>query len=780
MTSFRIILAVLALCVFGACGGGSDNSGDAADDDTTPLDDDMDDDTSDDDALDDDVADDDTWPPLPDDDTSDDDFDDDADDDSDDDFDPPTPNPDARADAFRLFYKERSARVNLSLNRFALSGDAVAANAFSGAAIAKSGDDWEVVAGPSDNNPFGKTLYSTWKLYQAVGGRDLELALIRMFEGVVFNEAVSGHPGLTTREAFPAWTRTMDGIGDAISRTRDGAPVSGPVTYDGDLEQEILDTFYDGVSFVYRENPEEWMFNHKPINALTSYATTYVFDELDHDPPFLRQSDCCSSFMITQTGPWTGAIWGNHNSRDNFTDYAMGFIAAFEVESLDGVTPDLAAAAHRAAEAARRVGDNVVAHDNVLVTVDEWHDYDTLTPAGAMNPDGEVEWQDLGSLASCQMAYVAHAISTDGLSWPVPTTPLPGAIETSLLRQLFDLLGISPPLPLHQCNGIDDAFVGLTWGDLVDAEIFGIPLWDAADLIATLAPDLFPELLGGMMDDFSELMLGAVNLCAYARAVGDDELYDHARQTLGNFVEIEKILARLVYGVVAKSSAGPDDERVRELITATNDLLYNGALYARMFGIDSPLEYFEGFSRGNAALGGVEGLLNLADTAAWALLTDDEIAAQIEARLVAITDRAPWRVQRYRDRFGYTYPVRRAGDGYECIGPDDNWMPTENARHVAFGLAPTSVWFEATLCVDNPITLDCAWARLGCAPPDLDDSGGVDATDSVLFTQAWTDFGEGASCSAGNAWCDGADLDQGGTLDADDQGYMDAAQGCVI
>jgi hypothetical protein len=778
--NWAVVLFFLCIISFGASCGGTDDDDDAAADDTLADDASEDDfayDTGDDDIGDDTTVTDDDADDDSNDDTTDD-SGDDSDDTSDDDTETVTSNPNAKADAFRLFYKERSQRLNLSLNRFSLSGDAVAANAFAKTAIAKAGDSWEVAPGPEGNNPFGKTLFATWKLYQAIGGRDLELALIRMFEGIVFNEAVSGHPGLTTREAFPGWTRTMDGIHGEITRNRWGLPFSGPETYDPDLEQEILGAFFNGVSFVYRENPEEWLFNLKAVNELTDFAVTYVFDELDHDPPFLRVSDCCSSFMVTQMGMWEGAYWGNQNSRDNFTDYAMGFLAAFEAEGTGGLPDDLATAAHRAAQAARRTGDNITAHDNILMTVDEWHDYNTLSPAGQMNPDGEVEWQDLGSLATCQMAYVAHAVSTAGLSWPVPQIPLPGAIETSTLRQLFDLLGLDPSLlPVHQCYGIDDAFVGLTWKDMVEAEIFGIPLWDVADILAQWFPDLFPNLLGSVVDDFSELMLGAVALCYYARTAGEDDLFSQARQTLSNFIEIQKILARLVYGVTARS---PRTQETRDLISSADEMLYNGALYARMFGFDSSLDYFNGFSRGDAATQLVEGYLSMSDTADWSLISDEEIAAQIEAKLAAVNSRAPWRVDRYRERFGDTYPVRRAGEGYECIGTNDEWMPTENPRHEWFFLDATSIWFESTLCVDSPETLDCSWARLGCAPADFDNSGSVEIEDAALFSQKWTLFGEDASCSGSNNWCDGADLDRNSILNSEDQGYMDAAQGCVV
>jgi len=692
----------------------------------------------------------------------------------------------AKADAFRLFYRERTQRALTSLNRFSLSGDAVAASAFGGVQVARSGNQWEVVPGPDDNNPFGKTLFSTWKLYQALGGRELELTLIRMFEGIVFNEAVSGHPGLTTREAFPAWRRTMDGVQGSVSRSRFGVPIAGPVAYPPELEREILDTFFRGAVFTYRENPEETFFRLMPALNTGSFAVTYVFEELDHDPPFLRQSDCCSSFMRSQKGIWEGAYWGNHNSRDNFTDYAMGFLAAFEAEAAPGLPDDLARAARRAAEAARRTGDHVVASGNVLMTVDEWHDYDTLAPAGGMNPDGEVEWQDLGSLSSCQMAYVARAVSSEGLDWPVPETPLPGAIETSLLRDLFRQIGLPPPpLPEVRCRSLDDAFVGMTWREILDIQIFGVPVWQVAELIALLAPELFPELLGGMMDDFSEMMLGSVMLCFYAQQQGKEALLAAARQSLANFIELQAILAELVYHAsrqpLVVEASGP--EAVAAQVKAANEMLYKGAAYARMFGFDSPAEFLDGFSLGDARVADMERALDRADTPEKPLMTDEQIAAVIEAQLAATLDRAPWRVQRYRERFppdgAIPYPVRRAGDGYECIGPDDAWMPSENARHEPLSILSPGLWFESPLCVQAEDTLDCSWARLGCAPADLDGTGAVDGADRAIFQESFDRYGRGAWCHAGNDRCEGADLDRSGFLTRADTAYMQAAQGCT-
>jgi hypothetical protein len=558
--------------------------------------------------------------------------------------------------------------------------------------------------------------------------------------------------------------------------------VVSPVQYAPSLEQEILDTFYDDVVFTYRENPEEWLFGLKPAQDLAAFAVTYVFDELDSDPAFLRVSDCCSSFMVSQKGTWTGAYWGNHNSRDNFTDQAIGFVVALEAEGTPGLPADLAQAAQNAADAARRTGDNVVAHDNMLMTVDEWHDYDTLTVAGNKNPDGEEEWQDLGSLASCQAAYLANAVSSDGLTVPVPRLPLPGALETTYLADLFEEMGINLPLPVLHCNSIDDAFIGMGWGDILHLEILGVPWFEIAKVAAQIQPDLFPSLLGSMMDDFQELVLGAVGLAYYAQVKGDDALYTEARQTLQNLVELQKILVRLVYGMA-------DDKNTRaQMIGAmgedvfiaymkdTSEMLYRAATHARMFGIEWPLSDFGGFNLGDQRLNYIEAQLSMPDSVEAPLLTDTEIFNQVEARLANREIRAPWVAQRYRDRFDDVPPVRRAGDGYECIGTDDQWKPAEVPKHTVF--VNYILWYEAPLCNFSTETLDCTWAGFGCAPADFDLSGVVDAADWPAFNDAWTAWGMNASCDDSNDGCNGADLDQSGTLTSDDQAYMTAAMGC--
>ena len=106
-------------------------------------------------------------------------------------------------------------------------------------------------------------------------------------------------------------------------------------------------------------------------------------------------------------------------------------------------------------------------------------------------------------------------------------------------------------------------------------------------------------------------------------------------------------------------------------------------------------------------------------------------------------------------------------------------MPTENARHASFHIPSLGLWFEAPLCVHATGTLDCSWARLGCAPADLDGSGTVDEADMALFEGLYARYGWGARCNEANRHCDGADLDRSGSLNREDRAFMEAAQGCM-
>ncbi|MCB9488044.1 MAG: hypothetical protein H6684_04860 [Deltaproteobacteria bacterium] len=763
------LVAMLACALaFGACGGDDDDDSsdegatdDDTDDDTTDDDDDTldDDDTADDDTSDDDTGDDDTVvDPFP----------------------MPSENPSAKADAFRLFYRERNDRANLSLNRFGVGGDAVFANAFDQMAIAKDGNEYEVVVGPNDNNPIGVTAYTAWKLYKTMGGRNLELTLIRLFEGLAFNEAVSGHPGLTCREALPGWTRTMDGVSDTVTRTRFGAPFVSPWTYPPALEKEVLDTFYDGVVIKYRENPEEYFFNFKPINSLESFAVTWVFDELPH---FLRLSDCCSSFMRTPEGyDWEGAYWGNHNSRDNFTDYAMGYIAALEATRTPDLPDDLADAAEHAVEAATRTADAITEAGMIQMTVPEWDDYDVLVPGGIDRPDlhGEIEGQDLGSLASCTMVYTAQALSTEGLEYPVPELPLPGDVIYQTVTRTLERIGIHVDWPVPTCKSIDEAFIGLTWREILEMKIGDEPLFD---WLGDKVPWLLPLLLDGTADDFEEMLLGAVTLCEYARVTDRPALYVAAKTSLYDLLEVTRILVRLVYE--AKSDSATWGSVEGEIGAASADgvlesvgrLQYMSALYGRMYDLETPMEDFGAFDLGDSRVSQIEAYLTYGDTADKPLMTDQQIYDRVlDPESGRLWQKDEWIQERYLDRFGDTVPVRRAGDGYEAISADDEWHSVENDHHRWFG--SILMWHESALCAESTHTLDCAWATIGCEPVDLNESGAVDEADQALFDTAWSTYGEDASCDSYNDHCDDADLDGDGTLTADDAAFMAAAQGC--
>src|SRR5690606_27322772 len=123
--------------------------------------------------------------------------------------------------------------------------DASAAANIGRADVARSGHAWEVVAGPKDNNAIGASTFAAWKAWKALGGRPLELTLIRHFQGLAWLEQVSGHPGLTVRQALPGWTRVEDGVAGTRSHVRDGAPFTPPVPA-VDVDDEVLATFFDG------------------------------------------------------------------------------------------------------------------------------------------------------------------------------------------------------------------------------------------------------------------------------------------------------------------------------------------------------------------------------------------------------------------------------------------------------------------------------------------------------------------------------------------------------
>ena len=673
---------------------------------------------------------------------------------------PPVPDPPANlpsvqsmARGFQLYYRERVERAVIAYNRFAIFGGPTFASNNNNVAVARTGNSYEVVPIPADNNHIGLSTWMTYSAYRIHRTRTVELSLVRMFNGLVFYEEVSGHPGVTSREVFPGWTRVMDGVSGAISLTRFGTPVSHPMAGNDALEAEILGAFYNGVSITYRENPEEFYFSFLPAFGVGQYAVTHSFSQL---PRYLRVSDCCSSLMRTPDDrPWTGSYWGNHNSRDNFPDIAYGFIAARAAATDPEASSDVRAAAARAVAAGQRVGDLILSSDSSLMTVDEHNPYDTLVIGGTVRPDGEVENQDLGSLGVCTAAYLAQAISSAGLSMPAPDIPLPGSLDVFIFAPLDFIFECDiPDEPF--CSDVSDAWCGHNWGTFGQLEVAGIPLMD----FLRDNPDMAPTLVSGFQDDFDEMTMGALALVHYARVVDDEQLYERSRATLYFMAELMADLADLAF---------PDRPEQRAL------LRYRAALYKAQAELPAPPADLNDFTIAEQQVGYLENLLNLGEAGAAALLSDDQIRAAAEEQLSRSSDTA---VARYRAEYGESPPLRRAGEGYEARGAplaERPWVPVERPHHHHLGAF--RLLRAIPLCELAPQLLDCTWARLGCAVPDLDGNHRVDASDSGRFNAAFESH-SGASCDESNGHCGGADLDRDGRLTADDQAFMEAARGC--
>ena len=789
-TRLLFLLLLLLATTLGACSSGDDDDAspsldddvdddldddvddDADDDLDDDIDDDLDDDIDDDldDDLDDDTVDDDS---VDDDSVDDDSIDDDAVDD--DIIFEPWVNPNAKADAFRLFYRERMSRVLLAYNRFALVNDVVPAITLGSTFIDKQDDTYEVVLHPKDNNDIGFSAYQTYQAYKVFRTREMALTLIRQFEGLAVAEEVQGIPGLTCREWQPGFTVTIDGPADTIARERDGAPVSPAVAYPGALEQEIVDAFFaDGV-YRYRGNPAEYYFAFESLINITDYALTFVHEMM---PDYLRVSDCCSSFMVSKLGTYQGYFWGNHNSRDNFPDYGMGYIAAGEAMNDLEADADVRASAARAFASGQRVGDSVVEYEYNLMTVPEGVPYneDNLIVAGRIRPDGMDEgWEGLGSMNSCQMSYMAKALSSDGLQSPDEEVQNPGAYEIIAIKALFELLGLPAPDITKTCHSLDDAYIGMTWGDLLTMEVFGVPLWDLVEMMVNALPDTFVPLLLNLADALDQPEMAAYAVVYYARLQarqGDDEvLLQKAKETLYHIAEIQRRSSQMALDWAMDQPTPPAN-----IVNEATRLLNMAARYAHGAGVGN--EDFDplGFAQGDTYSARFEAVLTRPNSTPLPLRTDDEIWTIIY-NAVTNCDRPPV-VERYWAAFPTQadMPLRRFGDHYEAVGLDGAFHEISNISHQWFG--STDLWNEAPLCALEPTVLDCAWALLGCERPDLVVSGLVDQADQDAFDDAWGLYGQGASCDGANSWCDGADLDRDGTLTADDQQFMSAAQGC--
>ncbi|RJO68684.1 MAG: hypothetical protein C4523_07295 [Myxococcales bacterium] len=669
----------------------------------------------------------------------------------------PVFNPEAAAAGFKLYYRERVDRVVTAFNRYQLFGDAAFGVTIGKAGVAISGEEIEIVPGPNDNNMIGLSAWNAWQAYKIFHSRALALSLVRMFNGLAFLEGVSGHPGLTARNAYPGWTLAIDGRSGDVSRTVDGTVITPPVDYAPSLEAEIIAAFFGGGRFTYRENPADFMFDYMPAVEVGPYATTYSFSML---PRYIRVSDCCTSLMRTPAPyEWEGAFWSNHNSRDNFPDLAIGYLAALAAKSDPDAAPEVREAAERAWASGRRVGDSIQTHEGRLMTVDEHNPYDTLVVAGAVRPDGETESEDLGSLSSCQDAFLGRALSSDGLGLPPPGLPLPGSIEF-LMEGLFDECHASESVRL--CRRLQEAYCGYDWDEMTELHLFGHKWLEYIGEMEENSPGTAEKLIGSFQDDYYEVSLASVALADYAETVGDRELAAQARGVVGDMTELMRIFADLIY-----SQTAPERQVSRR---------YEAALFDAMAGRAPIAADLNGFARAEAQMASLESLLTLGDSAPAPLLTDEEILSQSEAYLSSRSDSVK---ARYREAYGETPPLRVAGEGYEAryFHPDEEmqWRPVGRPQH--HFVHGQRLLEAVSFCTRATSWLDCSWAALGCARPDLDGGRAVDEADEALFAAAQGTHGQ-AVCREDNRWCDGADLDHSGASDETDAAFMAAAVGC--
>jgi hypothetical protein len=670
----------------------------------------------------------------------------------------PVPDPEAAARAFKLFYAERVERAVIAYNRFMLFGDTDFGVTIGKAGIARTGDDYEVVPGPTDNNMIGISTWTVWHAYQLFRSRPLALSLVRMFNGLAFMEAVSGHPGLTSRMVYPGWTRVVDGVDGEVVRTRDGAPAVAAETYAPELAPEILKTFFDGVRITYREDPADFLFSYMPAVEVGPYAVTYSFSDL---PRYLRSSDCCCSLMRTPAPyAWEGAYWGNHNSRDNFPDLALGLLAARQAMDDEHADPAVRAAARRAHQASLRIGDLIQQHAAIM-TVDEHHSYGTLIASGTQRPDGETEVEDLGKLADCSMAFLSRALSSDGLGLPLPELALPASIEFLLVDTLGAGITCEVVPGGRTCTRLEEAYCGFDWSNVDQMKIFGKPWLDVVRALEESSPGTAGELIGGFQDDYYEITLAMLGLVVHARVTGDAQLLERARKVLAHLTALMRTFADILYA--------QQPERLAER-------LYQAALFDAWGGDEAVSEAELGdFAVEERYIAALESWLALEDTAPAPLLSDEEIRTRVEQQLSGASETVK---QRYKTYYGDQPPIRRSGEGYEARGvPEDDhpWQPVERPHHRIVG--GIRLLHALPLCTTAPKILDCTWAKLGCARPDLNADGRVDDVDAKSFAAKRTAH-VGQGCYEGNGWCAGADLDRTGKVDKMDAAFMDAAKGC--
>lgn len=671
----------------------------------------------------------------------------------------PVPDPVAAARAFKLYYRERVERAVVAYNRFMVFGDTTFGINIRKAGISRRGDVFEVVPGPNDNNSMGMSARTAWFAYKVFRSRLLALSVIRMFDGLAFLATMTGHDGVTGRNAYPGWTMTIDGPTGTVTRARDGAPATPPFPPDAALEAEMLSAFFDGVTVTYRGEPPDILLTYMPAQEVGPYAVTYGFSML---PAYLRVSDCCTSLLrVPEPYPWAGAFFSNHNSRDNFPDLAFGFLAAREAMDDPDADADVRAAATRAWAAGQMVGDSVESNGGRIMTVSEQGPWDQLIPSGQVRPDGTTEAEDLGSMSDCQMTYLARALSSAGLTMPLPQLPEPGALDDLVSPLLDKDIGCAPKGSAHTCTSLGGAICGKTWGQMNELTLGGKGLIDKARQMEATVPGSANALLGHFYGNYDQPLNSMLAVCEYARITGNAALQVEARASLAQMTELSRTFADVLY-----ASTNPGEQARKRLWTALIDAQGGLPVSSDDLGDFAPVEQ---------QMARLEAVLDLADTTDAALLTDQEIADRVTDELAGKNDVVK---QRFADAWGTTPPLRRAGNGYEARtwtpeGVTD-WHAVPTPHHVVFG--GIELLEALPLCVTTPGALDCTWARLGCARPDLDHDGAVGEPDRVLFQQARASASTG--CSGDNGWCGGADLDHTGAVDDLDAAFLDAAEGC--
>jgi hypothetical protein len=671
-------------------------------------------------------------------------------------------NVEAATRAFRLYYRERLHRVITAYNRYGMFGDStfgINVNQFD---YARRGSEIEVIPHTDKNNFIGTATFAVYHAHRIFGSRETELTLLRMLEGLVFFAEVTGHPGLTSRQAQPAWTRVMDGIAGEVRRTRLGEPVAHPASPSADLEAEILDTFYRGLRITYRENPEDAMFSFEPAVRPAQYAIIYSLDER---PDFIRLSDCCASWMRVPDGEkWAGAYWQNHNSRDNLPDIGLGYVAARLAAEDATMSTRVREAARRAVEAGHDIGDQIFDHGGNMMTVDETHPYDELVVSGLVRPHGLPENEDLGSLANCPDAYLARAISSDGLSLPVPELPVPGAatVEGMITAGAIDCTAVT-----RTCTTLDDAFCGLTWDAMDELQLGGLPVLDVIATLEQATPGTAQKLLGAFQGDYDDIVEAMMAIVHYAQATGtgDPDLALAARRAVKSMSDGMRSYADVIW---------PDPEAPDRV-----EQRYEAAVFDALAGADVVLADLDDFGLEEERTAAIEAALAFEDTEPWPLMTDEEITTAVEDQLRHLIDQAHPSgrgeavVQRYREQWGEKPPLRRTPHGYEARTSRTDWHTVEVPRHVR--VRDYYLLQALPICETAPNVLDCRWAVLGCERPDLTGDGLVDADDRAQFAAG---FRSGHPCGAGDAWCHGLDLDRSGALDDLDQAFLAAADGC--